>query len=91
MAGLLGAGRGGYKTCWLLFGTSNQLRAGLTLLGITVWLKRQGKRAWFTIAPLVFVLASLIGLIFTTVALLSKPYRTLSKAYADAPAQGAAI
>ena len=29
---------------WTLFGTSNQLLAALTLLGITVWLKRTGKR-----------------------------------------------
>ncbi len=40
---------------------------------------------------LVFVLASLMGLALTIVALLSKPYRTLSRAYTDAPAQGAAV
>ncbi len=62
---LLAAGRGGYKTFWLLFGTSNQLLAGLTLLGISVWLRRQGRRAWFTLAPMAFVLTitlwSLLG------------------------------
>ncbi len=54
---LLATGPGGYKTFWTLFGTSNQLLAALTLLGITVWLKRAGKPAWFAMAPMVFVMA----------------------------------
>jgi carbon starvation protein len=41
---------------WTLFGTANQLLAALTLMGITVWLKRKGKRYWFTLAPMLFVL-----------------------------------
>jgi carbon starvation protein len=65
LACLLAAGQGGYRTFWLLFGTTNQLLAGLTLLGISVWLKREGRRAWFTVAPMVFVLVitlwSLVG------------------------------
>ncbi|HXU13321.1 MAG TPA: carbon starvation CstA family protein, partial [Candidatus Binatia bacterium] len=44
-----------YMAFWTLFGTSNQLLAGLTLLGITVWLKRIGKPYWFTLVPMVFV------------------------------------
>jgi carbon starvation protein len=46
-----------YMLFWTLFGTSNQLLAALTLMGITVWLKRSGKRYWFTLAPMLFVLA----------------------------------
>jgi carbon starvation protein len=53
---LLATGRDGYRTFWLLFGTSNQLLAGLTLLGISVWLLKAGRRAWFTLAPMAFVL-----------------------------------
>lgn len=53
---LVTAGPGGYRVFWTLFGTSNQLLAALTLLGVTVWLKRNGKRAWFTIAPMVFLM-----------------------------------
>ena len=45
-----------YMAYWTLFGTSNQLLAGLTLLSISVWLRRQGRRCWFTLAPAVFVL-----------------------------------
>lgn len=46
---------GAYKKFWVLFGTSNQLLAALTLLGITVWLKRTGKPIWFTFWPMLFV------------------------------------
>jgi len=46
-----------YMLFWTLFGTSNQLLAALTLMSITVWLRRSGKRYWFTLAPLIFVLA----------------------------------
>jgi carbon starvation protein len=53
---LVTAGPGGYRTFWTLFGTSNQLLAALTLLAITVWLKRSGKRAWFTFAPMLFLM-----------------------------------
>src|SRR5690606_3135357 len=46
-----------YMLFWTLFGTSNQLLAALTLMGISVWLKRAGKRYWFTLLPMLFVLA----------------------------------
>ncbi|HYG70100.1 MAG TPA: carbon starvation CstA family protein, partial [Anaeromyxobacteraceae bacterium] len=55
---LVSAGPGGYRTFWTLFGTSNQLLAALTLLGITVWLKRLGRRVWYTAAPMVFLLVA---------------------------------
>jgi carbon starvation protein len=57
LAILLASGPGAYRTFWTLFGTSNQLLAALTLLAVTVWLKRLGKRYWFTLAPMAFVLA----------------------------------
>jgi carbon starvation protein len=44
-----------YRAYWTLFGTSNQLLASLTLLGVTVWLIRQGKRCWYTFVPCVIV------------------------------------
>jgi carbon starvation protein len=46
----------GYMAYWTLFGTSNQLLAGLTLLSVSVWLRRRGRRCWFTLVPAVFVL-----------------------------------
>ncbi len=47
---------GAYRLYWTLFGTSNQLLAALTLLGITVWLYQSGKRYWFTLVPMFFVM-----------------------------------
>jgi len=42
---------------WSLFGTSNQLLAALTLLGLTVWLRRQkGKIFLVTLLPTLFML-----------------------------------
>jgi carbon starvation protein len=41
---------------WPLFGTTNQLLAGLTLSIITVMLIRLGRPAWFTAVPLAFLL-----------------------------------
>lgn len=41
---------------WPLFGTTNQLLAGLTLSIISVILIRQGRSAWFTALPLAFLL-----------------------------------
>jgi carbon starvation protein len=52
---LLAQGRDGYKSAWVLFGTSNQLLAALTLLGVSVWLLRLGKRCWFTVLPMAFL------------------------------------
>ena len=65
LAILLASGEGAYRTFWLLFGTSNQLLAALTLIGITVWLRRTGRPFWFTLLPACFVagitLWSLLG------------------------------
>lgn len=45
-----------WRVFWGLFGTSNQLLAALTLLGLTVWLYRRGRGAWFTLGPAVLML-----------------------------------
>ena len=54
---------------WKLFGTSNQLLAGIALLVATVYFFKQKRPTWFTFLPMVFMLsittwalsASLIG------------------------------
>jgi carbon starvation protein len=53
---LVSTGPGAYQMFWTLFGTSNQLLAALTLLAVTVWLRQQGKRYWFTLAPMIFLM-----------------------------------
>ena len=42
---------GKFMTFWTIFGTSNQLLAALTLVGVSVWLWRTGRPVWFALAP----------------------------------------
>jgi len=49
-----GGGQGGLAL-WPLFGTTNQLVAGVTLLVVSVWLQRQGRPVVYTLAPMVAV------------------------------------
>ena len=51
----------GYKLIWSLFGSTNQLLAALTLIAVTVWLHRAGKRTWFTLAPAAIMLITTIA------------------------------
>lgn len=48
--------RGG-KALWTLFGTTNQLLAGLTLLTVTVYLMKQRRPVWYTAVPMVVMLS----------------------------------
>jgi carbon starvation protein len=45
-----------YLVAWPIFGTSNQLLASLTLLAISVWMKKNGKNALIAIIPAIFML-----------------------------------
>jgi len=57
-------GRGGL-ILWPLFGTTNQLVAGVSLLVISVWLRKQGRAYVYTLVPMIFVglatVASMLG------------------------------
>lgn len=53
--GPMGLGSGGYLL-WPLFGTANQLLAGISLMLLTIWLKRQGRPIIYTLIPMIFVL-----------------------------------
>ena len=46
---------------WQLFGTTNQLMAGLALLAITVYLLRRGKPLVYTLLPMAFMLVSTVS------------------------------
>ena len=48
----------GFMTFWTIFGTSNQLLAALTLVGVSVWLWRTGRPVWFTLVPAAFMVAT---------------------------------
>lgn len=53
-----------WKAIWPVFGATNQLLAGLTLLVIFVWLKKEEKKAGFVIIPMaVMIIMTLWALI----------------------------
>ncbi len=49
------SGTGGMKI-WPLFGSTNQILAGMTLLVLTVMLIKMGRTAYYTMVPMIFVL-----------------------------------
>jgi carbon starvation protein len=46
-----------WKAVWPVFGSTNQLLAGLALLVVYVWQKRKGKKTFFIMIPMVFMLS----------------------------------
>ncbi len=46
---------------WTLFGTTNQILAGLTLLTVTIWLYRNRKPILYTMLPMLLVLGATIS------------------------------
>lgn len=76
---------GAFKTFWIIFGTSNQLLAALTLLGVSVWLWRTGRNVWFALAPAIFMLATTCtALVFNFLAFL-KQFNALKPGQVVAP------
>jgi carbon starvation protein len=47
----------GYKNIWPIFGSANQLLAGLSLLAVSAWLAKSGKKNFMTVIPMVFMFA----------------------------------
>ena len=54
------AGGQGGLILWPLFGTTNQLVAGVTLLVVSIWLRRQGKPVVYTLVPMIAVGAATV-------------------------------
>jgi carbon starvation protein len=61
-----------FISLWPLFGASNQLLAGLTLVVVSAWMIEHGKRAIYTTVPAAFVLVTALASLLT---LLGKYYR----------------
>ncbi|ADI14145.1 carbon starvation CstA family protein [Truepera radiovictrix] len=62
-----GAGEGGGTgglVIWPLFGATNQLLAGLTLLVITVFLRKLGRPTIYTLLPMVFLVVMTVMALF---------------------------
>ncbi len=54
-------GRPAGLALWALFGTTNQLLAGLTLTLVTLYLRQRGSPTWPTAVPAVFMMASTLS------------------------------
>jgi carbon starvation protein len=50
-----------WKLFWPAFGASNQLLAAMTLTGVAVWLRREGRAWWVAGLPAAFMLAVTMG------------------------------
>lgn len=51
-------GRAAGLALWQLFGTTNQVLGGLTLLAVTVYLAQRGRNVWVTLLPMVGLMAT---------------------------------
>ncbi|RMG97243.1 MAG: carbon starvation protein A [Deltaproteobacteria bacterium] len=58
---------------WQLFGTTNQLLAGLTLLVVTVYLRARGRPTWPVAIPAVVMLASTLSAMVTNLLRMEDP------------------
>jgi carbon starvation protein len=53
-----------YLVAWPIFGTSNQMLASLTLLALTAWLAKTGKKVFYVVIPMIFMMVmTLVALI----------------------------
>ncbi|MBU1036012.1 carbon starvation protein A [bacterium] len=64
---------GTWKAIWPVFGASNQLLAGLALLGATAWLAHMGKNYAVTMYPMIFMI------LVTVVALITMVFQNFAK------------
>ncbi|MFQ6124124.1 MAG: carbon starvation protein A [Candidatus Heimdallarchaeota archaeon] len=55
-----------HEEIWMLFGGSNQLLAGLTLMLVSIWLARRGKSAKYTGIPAIFMIVTTIFALLVT-------------------------
>ncbi len=69
-----------WKVFWTIFGTSNQLLAGLTLMTLTIWLARLKKSWWVSAVPMVFMMTMTVW----SLVLMVKP--AIMKLFSSAPA-----
>ncbi len=64
----------GYAKIWPVFGASNQLLAGLSLLALSAWFIKSKKIAWPTFIPMIFMfIVTLSGLAILTRQFFSSP------------------
>jgi carbon starvation protein len=78
-----------WKIFWTIFGTSNQLLAGLTLMILSVWLKRSGKPWWVSAIPMAFMMTMTIW----SLLIMIRPFleKLLSGVFVLDPVAGVAV
>ena len=59
-----------YLVAWPIFGTSNQMLASLTLLALAAWMAKSGKRVFYIVIPMIFMMVMTI----TALVLQIKPF-----------------
>jgi len=60
---------GSWTAIWPIFGSANQLLAGLALLGATAWLAHMGKKYSATMYPMIFMIIVTVVALITMVKL----------------------
>lgn len=64
---------GWWQYLWVLFGGANQLMASLALMLVTAWLMSEGKKAFWTFYPMIFMfITTIAALSYTSYGLLKK-------------------
>jgi carbon starvation protein len=56
-----------WKTIWPIFGATNQLLAGLALMVVGVWLRKNGRHFWFVVLPMIFMLVMTLWSLFNII------------------------
>ncbi|MDD3345948.1 MAG: carbon starvation protein A, partial [Candidatus Omnitrophica bacterium] len=56
-----------WKSIWPVFGSANQLLAGLALMIAGLWLRKKGKPSWFVLLPMIFMLVTAFSALCDTV------------------------
>lgn len=53
-----------YTVIWPIFGSANQLLAGLALIAVAMWLLYRGKPNWFAVIPAAFMMVTTITALY---------------------------
>lgn len=53
-----------YTVIWPIFGSANQLLAGLALIAVAMWLLYRGKANWFAVIPAAFMMVTTITALY---------------------------
>ncbi len=67
-------GRPAGQSLWQIFGTVNQLLAGLALMVVTLYLLKRGRNPWFTGLPMLFMLVTTMVAMYMNLASFTRDF-----------------